>query len=76
MGVIIIFKNNFIIRKIYSNILLLLLFLFIFTIQGYAGVDYVKVISSEAYILNDPNDPVSLIGIVKEGDIQIGRAHV
>jgi len=69
MGVISIFTKKYKMDKINIIILLSILLVFIFVIYGDAEVEYIKVIKSEAYILVNPDDPFTVIGIVKEGSI-------
>jgi len=69
MGVISIFTKKFKMDKINIIILLSILLVFIFVIYGDAEVEYIKVIKSETYILVNPDDPFTVIGIAKEGNI-------
>jgi len=69
MGVISIFTKKYKIYKKDIIILLSILLVFTFVIYGSAKVEYIKVIKSEAYILVNSDDPFTVIGIAKEGNI-------
>jgi len=69
MGVISIFTKKYKICKKDIIILLSILLVFTFVIYGSAKVEYIKVIKSEAYILVNPNDPFTVIGNAKKGNI-------
>lgn len=69
MGVIYILTKKYKIDKKNIIILLSILLVAIFVIYGNAKVEYIKVINSEAYIFVNPDDPFTVIGTTKEGDI-------
>ncbi len=69
MGVISIFTKKYKIYKKDIIILLSILLVFTFVIYGSAKAEYIKVIKSEAYILVNPDDLFTVIGIAKEGNV-------